>query len=105
MSCRAVADQLLRESSVPEFQMRLVLGGEDEHFGYDQNTGVRTLFLHEWKEEKFVIAAVRFAVEWSVSSRQQERIISEILRRSHQAPLYQSNSCRSSQDSAGNNFA
>jgi hypothetical protein len=85
MSCRAVADQLhLRESSVPEFQMGLVLGGEDEHFGYDQNTGVPTLFLHEWNEEKFVIAAVRFAVEWSVSSRQQQRIISEILRRSHQ---------------------
>ena len=83
MSCRAVADELhLRECSVPQFEMRLVLDDQDEHFGYDEHTGVPTLFLHEWNEQKFVTAVVRFAVEWSVSLRQQQRIISDILHRS-----------------------
>lgn len=82
MSCRAVADQLrLRESSVPQFEMRLVLSDEEEHFGYDEHTGVPTLFLHEWNGQKFATAAVRFAVEWSVSLSQQQRIISDVLRR------------------------
>jgi len=86
--------------------MRLVMGGEDEHFGYDQNTGVRTQFLHEWKEEKFVIAAVRFAVEWSVSSRQTRTDnFGDTASLPPGRHLYQSNSCRSSQYSAGNNFA
>lgn len=83
VSCRAVADHLhLREPSVPEFEMRLVLGEEDEHFGYDETTGVPILFLREWNEQKFVTAAVRFAVEWSVSLPQQQHIIAEVLRRS-----------------------
>jgi hypothetical protein len=89
MSCRAVADELhLRESSAPHFEMRLVLDEQDEHFGYDEHTGVPTLFLHRWNEQKFVTAVVRFAVEWSVSLRQQQRIIANVLHRSDQdAPV------------------
>jgi hypothetical protein len=89
MSCRSVADRLhLRESSIPQFEMRLVLDDQDEHFGYDEHTGVPTLFLQEWNDRKFVTAAVRFAVEWSVSLRQQQRIISDVLRRLEQtAPV------------------
>jgi len=86
MSCREVAHQLhLRKSSVPEFEMHLVLGEDDEHFFYDEKTGVPTLSLHEWNDQKFVTAAIRFAVEWSVSMPEQKKLILDVLHRSEQA--------------------
>jgi hypothetical protein len=80
MSCRAVAKELhLRESSIPEFNMRLVLGEKDEGFGYEEHTGVPTLFLREWDEKKFVSAALSFAVQRSIDQRRQEQMMLEVL--------------------------
>ena len=85
MSCRAVAHELhLRESSISELDMHLILGEKDEGFGYDAHTGVPTLFLREWDEKKFVTAALRFAVQKSIDQHRQEQIIVDILHRSRQ---------------------
>src|SRR5262249_28235800 len=71
LSCRAIAHQLhLRESSISEMEMHLVLGEKDEGFGYDEHM-VPTLFLREWDEKKFVTAALRFAVQRSIDQHQE----------------------------------
>jgi hypothetical protein len=82
MSCRAVAAELhLRGSNIPEFEMHLVLGEKDEGFGYAESTGTPTLFLREWNEKKFLTAALKFAVRWSIDQNRQEKMILEILDR------------------------
>lgn len=79
LSCRAVAHELhLRESSISEMDMHLVLGEKDEGFGYDEHA-VPTLFLREWDEKKFVTAALRFGVERSIDQHRQEQLIVDIL--------------------------
>ena len=63
MACRAVATEFhSRERSKAEFDLRLVLGERDEHYGFDEQTGIPTLYLQQWDETKFTNAAIRFAV-------------------------------------------
>src|SRR5215471_18197968 len=85
ISCRAVADELhLRESSLTKMSMHLILGAEEDGFGYAEHTGVPTLSLREWDERKFVTAALSFAVQRSINQHRQEQIIADILHRYRQ---------------------
>ena len=85
ISCRAVADELhLRESSLTEMDMHIILGEKEEGFGYAEHSGVPTLFLREWDERKFVTAALSFAVQKSINQHRQEQIIADILHRYRQ---------------------
>ena len=89
MSQRKVARELhLRDSSNIEFGLHLVLGEKEERYGYDDQAGVATVFLREWNETKFVIAAMRFAVQHSIGPQRQEQMVVEVLRRAKQiAPV------------------
>ena len=65
-----------------------MLGEKEERYGYDDQSGVATVFLQEWNETKFVIAAMRFAVQHSIDPQRQEQMVVEVLRRSKQiAPV------------------
>jgi hypothetical protein len=85
LACRAVAAELhLHEASKPEFDLRLVLGEQDERYGLDGQTGVPTLYLQQWNETKFASAAIRFAIQKSIDQKREEVMISEMLRRAEQ---------------------
>ncbi|MGH9544358.1 MAG: hypothetical protein ACRD23_04000 [Terriglobales bacterium] len=85
LASRAVATELhSRQAPKAEIDLRLVLGGKDEHYGIDEETGIPTLYLQQWNERKFTTAAVRFAVQKSIDRDGEERMIADILRRSEQ---------------------
>jgi len=95
LACRAVATEFhLREPAKTDFDLRLVLGEKDERHGFDEQTGVPTLYLQQWNEVKFTSAAIRFAVQKSVNHNREERMISEILRRSDQISSIPANQLR-----------
>jgi hypothetical protein len=89
LSYRKVARELhLSDSSNIESGLHLVLGEKEERYGYDDQSGVATVFLREWNETKFVIAAMRFAVQHSIGPQRQEQMVVEVLRRAKQiAPV------------------
>jgi hypothetical protein len=89
LSYRKVARELhLSDSSNIESGLHLVLGEKEERYGYDDHSGVATVFLREWNETKFVIAAMRFAVQHSIGPQRQEQMVVEVLRRAKQiAPV------------------
>ena len=95
MACRAVATEFhLNERSKAEFDLRLVLGEKDERYGFDEQTGVPTLYLQQWDETKFTSSAIRFAVQQSIARNREEQMISEILRRSGQVVSIPANRLR-----------
>jgi len=83
MSFQAVAKELRPgQKTNAEFPLHLVIGQEEERFGWNAKTGVATLFLREWDAVKFTTAAVRFAIQRSIQPEREEAMISEIVRHS-----------------------
>jgi hypothetical protein len=95
MARRAVATEFhSRDHSKAEFDLRLVLGEREEHYGFDEQTGIPTLYLQQWDETKFTNAAIRFAVQKSIARNREEQMISEILRRAGQVTSIPANQLR-----------
>jgi hypothetical protein len=84
LASRAVAMEFHSGDSKGESDFRLVLGEKDERYGIDENSGVSTLYLHQWNETKFAIAAIKLAVQKSIDRNREQRMISDILLRSEQ---------------------
>ena len=89
MSCQAVGRELhLADSSKVEFGLHLVLGEKIERFGWDEHTGMATVFLSTWDTQKFTTAAMRFAVQRSIDPHREEQMVLDVVRRSEQtAPV------------------
>lgn len=82
LASRAVAREFHSVESKGKFDFRLVLGEKDERYGIDEKSGVSTLYLQQWDETKFAIAAIRLAVQKSIDRNREQRMISDILQRS-----------------------
>ena len=78
----------LRPSRASKFQLRLVLGQENERYIEDDQTGIPTIYVVEWNEGKFALSALRLAV-WRVLDKNDEiHIVREIVRRAERiAPI------------------
>jgi hypothetical protein len=89
MACRVVAEEFhAQNQSEIEYPMTLVLGVKDEHWTEDESSHAYTLYLNDWNEAKFAVAAMRLALQRLITRDRRKRLTKEILRRSDQiAPV------------------
>ncbi len=88
-ACRVVAEEFhVQNQSEVEYPMTLVLGVKDEHWTENEESHTYTLYLNDWHEAKFAVAAMRLALQRLITRDRRERLMKEILRRSDQiAPV------------------
>jgi hypothetical protein len=88
-ACRVVAEEFhAQDPSEVVYPLTLVLGVRDEHWTEDEEGHDYTLYLKDWNEAKFAVAAMRLALQRLITRDRRKRLVREILRRSDQiAPV------------------
>jgi len=75
----------LQDSSDLRFPVTLVLGDRNERVLGDEVSKVYVIYMNEWNEAKFALAASRIALQHLVSEDRKNRIVSDIVRRADYA--------------------
>jgi hypothetical protein len=88
-ACRVVAEDFhAQDPSEVVYPLTLVLGVKDEHWTEDEEGHAYTLYLNDWNEAKFAVAAMRLALQRLITRDRRKQLMKEILRRSDQiAPI------------------
>lgn len=82
ISQRVVEEQFhLRPSRASKFQLKLVLGQENERYIEDDQTGIPTVYLVKWNEGKFALSALRLAVLRVLDRNDEIHLVQEIAHR------------------------
>jgi hypothetical protein len=88
-ACRVVAEEFhAHNPSEVEYPLTLVLGVKDEHWTEDEEAHAYILYLDDWNETKFAVAAMKLALQRLITQDRRKRLVREILWRSEQtAPV------------------
>ncbi|HEY7095367.1 MAG TPA: hypothetical protein VH437_01475 [Terriglobales bacterium] len=71
----------LQDSSDLRFPVTLVLGEQNERVLGDEVGKVYVIYMNDWNEAKFALAASRIALQHLVSEERKNRMVSDIVRR------------------------
>lgn len=83
---RVVAEQFkIRDFASDEQKLTLVLGETNERYEEQSSGKACTVYLNQWDEEKFAVAAMRHAVYRLAHGQRMNRMIGEVLRRANLA--------------------
>ena len=83
---RVVAEQFkIRDFASDEQKLTLVLGEPNERYEEQSSGKACTVYLSQWDEEKFAVAAMRHAVYRLAHGQRMNRMIGEVLRRANLA--------------------